>query len=166
MKTSRKIFIISSSRERVTRAGLLCEVMVGVSIRTTEGEASKPRGRCPREGRCWVALWSEPELPATLALSLPSSSSRIIIGFFPCELSELDERFTGAGELRVGMGSFTNVFGGTVMCRCDSPAGRDLYLLPDLLLSVSWILCRRREQMSLEKIRGRRCEGEDNFMHT
>lgn len=146
MKTSRKIFVISSSRERVTRA------TAGVSTRTTEGEAPKPDGCCRLGGECCVALWFEPELASIMALSLSSSSSKIITGAAPCDL-EPDGRFAGPWELRGRMGSFTSVFGKVAAGMCGSPEDNDFCVLPNRLSSVSWILCRRREQMSLEKFR-------------
>lgn len=125
MKTSRKIFIISSSRERVTRAGLLCEVVICVSIRMTDGEVTRLKGCCRLGGRCWV--WSRfgPEAPGTLELSLSSSSSKTIIDAFPCVL-ELVGRFIWAGKLWVGTGLFTTALDWAAVGRRGPPEGGDL----------------------------------------
>src|ERR1700748_282082 len=118
MKTSRKIFIISSSRERLIRVGLGCELTTGVSTRTTEGEAFKPE--C-----CCVVLWLEPELRSIVALSLSSSSSKIIIGVVPCDFGP-GGRFVGEEEPRGRMGSFPGVIIGAVVGICGFPEDSDL----------------------------------------
>jgi len=135
MKTSRKIFIMSSPRERVIRDVLVCEVAIGVSMRTTEGEAPKPECCCNRGGRCCVALGFEPELPSVIALPLSSSSSNIIIGAFPCDF-EPGGRSLEAGELR-RVGTFSSLFGGAGAGMRGSPEDCDLRVPPDLPSSIS-----------------------------
>ena len=88
-----------------------------------------------------------------------------MIGAFPCDL-EPGERLVGPGELRGIVGSFTHVADEAAAGRCGSPEDSDLCVFPDRSFSISWILCRRREQMALERFKGGDAKGVEGFIRT
>ena len=104
-------------------------------METTEGEAAKPGGCCPLGGGGRVGLRFGPGSPSALALLLSSSSSKMIIGDFPCDL-EVDGRFARGEGLWVGMGSLTSAFGWGGAGRRGCPEGCDMWVLPGLLSST------------------------------
>jgi len=121
-------------------------------MRTTEGEAAKAGGCCSLGGRFRVGLRFGPDPPSALALSLSSSSSKMIIGDFTCGL-EVDGRFARADGPCVGVGWLTSAFGWGGAGKRSCPGGSEVWVLPGLLSSTFCILHRRREQTPLEKIR-------------
>ena len=104
-------------------------------MRTTEGEAGKPGGCCRLGGRCWAGLRFGPDPLSALALSLSSSSSKMIICDFPCDL-EVDGRFARVEGLWVAIGSLNGVFGWGEAGRRGCPEGSDMRVLPSLLSST------------------------------